>query len=129
MNPVCRNCGRMPPCIVTKLRAGRPGFDSRQGQGISLFATTSILALRPTQPPIQWVTGAISPWVKRPGREADHSSPSTVEIKMSGAILSVPHMSSPRGASLITGTASPPPCYGTRRSTTVITKYHQRALC
>jgi len=25
------------------------------------------------QPPIQWVPGAPSPGVKRPGREADHS--------------------------------------------------------
>jgi hypothetical protein len=32
-------------------------------------------ALGPTQPPIQWVPGALSLGVKRPGREADHSPP------------------------------------------------------
>jgi hypothetical protein len=28
--------------------------------------------MEPTQPPIQWVPEALSPEVKRPGREADH---------------------------------------------------------
>jgi len=40
-------------------------------------------ALVTTQPPIQWVHGAISPRVKPPGREADQSPPSTVEVKES----------------------------------------------
>jgi hypothetical protein len=35
----------------------------------------------PTQPPIQWVPGALSLGVKRPGREADHSPPSSAEVK------------------------------------------------
>jgi hypothetical protein len=30
-------------------------------------------ALRPTQPPIQWVPGVLSLGVKRSGREADHA--------------------------------------------------------
>jgi hypothetical protein len=34
-----------------------------------------------TQPPIQWVPGALSLGVKRPGREADHSPPSSAEVK------------------------------------------------
>jgi hypothetical protein len=34
-----------------------------------------------TQPPIQWVPGALSLGVKRPGREADHSPPSCAEVK------------------------------------------------
>jgi hypothetical protein len=38
-------------------------------------------ALGPTQPPIQWVAGALSLGVKRPGREADHSHPSSAEVK------------------------------------------------
>jgi len=43
--------------------------------------TASTTALGPTQPPIQWVPGAISLQVERPGREADHSPPSSAEIK------------------------------------------------
>jgi hypothetical protein len=46
---------------VTRLRAGRPEFDSRQGQGFPLFATVSIPALGPTQTPIQWVPGSLFP--------------------------------------------------------------------
>jgi hypothetical protein len=38
-------------------------------------------ALGPTQPPIQWVSGVLSPGVKaRPGRDADHSPPSSAEV-------------------------------------------------
>jgi hypothetical protein len=35
----------------------------------------------PTQPPVQWVPGAISLGLKRLGREADHSPPSSAEVK------------------------------------------------
>jgi hypothetical protein len=37
--------------------------------------------LGPTQPLVQWVQGALSLGVKRSGREADHSPPSSVEVK------------------------------------------------
>jgi hypothetical protein len=47
------------------LRAGRSGFDSRQGQRIFLLASASRPALGPTQPPIQWVPGVLSPGIKR----------------------------------------------------------------
>jgi hypothetical protein len=47
-------------------------------------------ALRHTQPPIQWVPGALSLGVKRPGREADHSSPSSAEIKNAWSYISTP---------------------------------------
>jgi hypothetical protein len=57
------------------------GFDSRRGLGIFLFATASRTSVGPTQPPIQWVLGALSLVVKRPGREADHSPPSSAEVK------------------------------------------------
>jgi hypothetical protein len=49
--------------------------------GIFLFTTVSKPALEATQPPMQWVPGALSLRVKRPGREADHSPPSSVEVK------------------------------------------------
>jgi hypothetical protein len=57
------------------------GFDSLQELGIFLFTTASRTALGPTQPPIQWVPGALSLGVKRSGREADHSPPSSAEVK------------------------------------------------
>jgi hypothetical protein len=56
-------------------------FDSRRGLGIFLFTTAFRPALGPTQPPIQWVPGALSLGVKRPGRQADHSPPSIAEVK------------------------------------------------
>jgi hypothetical protein len=57
------------------------GFDFRQGLGIFLFTTASRPALGPTQPPIQWVPGAVSLGIKRPGCEADHTPPSSAEVK------------------------------------------------
>jgi hypothetical protein len=57
------------------------GFNSWQGLGIFLFTTACRVALGPTQPPIQWVPGALSLGVKWLGREADHSTPSSAEIK------------------------------------------------
>jgi hypothetical protein len=54
---------------------------AQQGLGIFLFITASRPALGPTQPPIQWIPGAPSLGVKRPGREADHSHPSSAEVK------------------------------------------------
>jgi hypothetical protein len=46
-----------------------------------LFTTASRTALEPTQFPIQWVPEALSLGVKRPGREADHSPPSSAEVE------------------------------------------------
>jgi hypothetical protein len=51
------------------------------GTGNFSFHTAFRPALGPTQPPIQWVPGAVSLGVKRPGREADHSPPSSAEVK------------------------------------------------
>jgi hypothetical protein len=64
------------------------GLDDRGGRSSSpgrvknfLFSTSSRPALGSTQPPIQWVPGALSPKVKRPGREANHSPPLNAEVK------------------------------------------------
>jgi hypothetical protein len=57
------------------------GFESRQELGILLFTSAFGLALGPIQSPIQWVPGTSSLWVKRPGREADHSHPCSAEVK------------------------------------------------
>jgi hypothetical protein len=59
------------------------------------------MALGPTQPPIQWVPGALSLGVKRPGREADHSPPSSAEVKEWVELyLHFPNMPSWHGAQL-----------------------------
>jgi hypothetical protein len=55
-----------------------------------IFTTVSRTALGPTQPHIQWVIGALSLGVKRPGREADHSPPSTAEVKNAWSYTSAP---------------------------------------
>jgi hypothetical protein len=34
----------------------------------------------PTQPPIQWALGSLTPGVKRPARQADHLPPSSSEV-------------------------------------------------
>jgi hypothetical protein len=41
----------------------------------------SKLALLLTEPPMQWVPGALSLGVKWPGREANHSPPSSADFK------------------------------------------------
>jgi hypothetical protein len=65
------------------LRAGRPrGRSSCPGRcKIFLLSTLSRSILWPTQPPIQCVPEALSPGVKQPRREADHSPSSSAEVK------------------------------------------------
>jgi len=51
------NCSQIDLYLVLGYRLDDLGFESLQGLGIFLFTTMSILALGPTQPPIQWVPG------------------------------------------------------------------------
>jgi hypothetical protein len=77
------------------------GFESRQGLGIFLFTTASRPALGPTQTPIQWAPGALSLGIKQLGPEADHSPPSSVEVKEYVELyIHSPNMPSWRGAQL-----------------------------
>jgi hypothetical protein len=62
----------------------------RDNYGTFLNATASRPAPGPTQPPIQWVQGALTPEVKRLGRDADHSPPSTAEVKNMWSYTSTP---------------------------------------
>jgi hypothetical protein len=53
------------PGSLVSIRTGRPGFDPRHRQRIFPLTSAYRPALRPTQPPVQWVPGALSPEVKR----------------------------------------------------------------
>jgi hypothetical protein len=66
--------------------------------GNFLFDTVSRPALGSTQPPIKWVPGTLSLEVKRPGREADHSPPSSAEVKNAWSYASTSHASPWLGA-------------------------------
>jgi hypothetical protein len=63
--------------IVTRLVKKFPAF-----YGTWRFATASTkVRYWPTQPLIQWVPGALFLGVERPGLKADHSLPSTAEVR------------------------------------------------
>jgi len=53
-----------------------------------LTTASSRPALEPTQPPMQWVQGTLSPGVKRSGRNADHSPPSSAVVKNAWSFIS-----------------------------------------
>jgi hypothetical protein len=74
------------------LWAGRPrGRSSSPVRGKNFhFSMSSRQAMGPNQPPIQWVLGALSPEVKRPGREADHSPPTSAVVKKRWVYTSTP---------------------------------------
>jgi hypothetical protein len=64
--------------LVTGWTTERSEFESRQDQDFN-FSISSKPVLGSTQS-IQWVTGAFSSGLKRPGREV-HSSPTSGEVK------------------------------------------------
>jgi hypothetical protein len=80
-------------CISSE-RTSRPMLNKLDGAGSCLEAdsqsarqesphltTASRTAVGPTQSPSQWVPGALSLGVKRLGREADNSPPSSTDVK------------------------------------------------
>jgi hypothetical protein len=63
--------------------------------GSRIFTSVSARqALGPTQLSIQWVSGARSPRLMRPGLEADHSFPTSAEVKKTWIYTPIPHTSS-----------------------------------
>jgi hypothetical protein len=84
--------------MVTRLQVGHLGLNSGRGRYVFLFTPTFRPALGPTLPPIQWVPGTLSLGVKWLGHEADHSPPSSAEVKNAGSYMSTPHTSSWHGA-------------------------------
>ena len=64
---------------TTRFITEKSWFHSRKRQEMCLFSKTS--RLRPSQSPIQWVPEDIFRGVKLPKREANLSTPSSVEVK------------------------------------------------
>jgi hypothetical protein len=62
--------------IATDYGLDGPGIESRWGE---TFQHLSRPALGPTHPPVQWVPG-LSLGKERPGRDADHSPPSSAMV-------------------------------------------------
>jgi hypothetical protein len=59
--------------IVSRLRAGRQGFNSGQGKWWDFSLPQRVKTVSgSTHPPIQWVPGSLTPGVKRPGHESNH---------------------------------------------------------
>jgi hypothetical protein len=78
--------------ILTELRARWPGFDCQQGMNFSLRHSVQTGSwAHPASYPMG--TGGSTPeGVKRQGREADHSPPSSSKVKMHGAIPTRLHL-------------------------------------
>jgi hypothetical protein len=74
------------------LPAGRPRSRSSSSGRVKnfLFSKSSRPALGSTHPHIQWLPGVLSVEVKWPGREADHSSPASAEVKKIWIYTSTP---------------------------------------
>jgi hypothetical protein len=66
--------------IVDRLRNRWSGFESRQEQELYVFYKPSTQALGP-KPLIRWVPGIFPRAQNLQGREADHSLPSSDEVK------------------------------------------------
>jgi hypothetical protein len=57
---------------------------------IFLYATASVLALGTAHPPIERVPGILTPGLRWPERIADHSRPSSAEVKNAWSYISNP---------------------------------------
>jgi hypothetical protein len=82
--------------LLTGLPTGRSSSPGRVKN--FLFSTSSRTALGPAEPPIQRVPETLSPGVKWPGREADHSPPTSAEVKKMWVYTSTPPTPSWRSA-------------------------------
>ena len=76
--------------IVTNLRTGDTGIKFPALVGIHLLTRTSLTGSGFRQFPVQWVSKVLSSAVKRPGREVNHSPPSSAEVKSRWSCTSYP---------------------------------------
>jgi hypothetical protein len=67
--------------IATGYGLDDEGDEVRVPIGSKNVSKSSRPALGSTQPPTQWVPGALSPGVKRPEHEAEHSPPTSAKVK------------------------------------------------
>jgi hypothetical protein len=90
MNLLTNVCRGSSVSIVTRLQAGQPAFDSRQGLEYFSFrhCVQTGSGPHPASYPVE--TGVPSLGVKRPERGADNSHPCNAEVIMRGAIPPLP---------------------------------------
>jgi hypothetical protein len=75
-----------------RLQSGRPrGRSSSPGRVKNCHFSISSGS---TQPPVHWVPGDLSPGLKLPGRQADHSPPSISEVMKTWMYTSIKYMDS-----------------------------------
>jgi hypothetical protein len=91
-SPHLRGCsGKVIRYYSDCLESGQGGRNSSPCRVKNFhFSTSSSPALGYTQPPVQWVQGSFR-GVKRKGREADHSPPTTAEVKNAWIYTTTPH--------------------------------------
>jgi hypothetical protein len=77
-------------CLQLMARRPRVRISSPGRVKNFLFSTSSRQVLGSTQPPIKWVPGVLSPGVKRPGNEVDHSPAASADTKEMWIYTSIP---------------------------------------
>jgi hypothetical protein len=75
---------------VIRWETGDSWFDYWRYQATYLLLKAPRSSLGPTQPHIQWAPGTLFQGMKRTGREADHSSVSSFEVKNEWSYISTP---------------------------------------
>jgi len=67
-------------------------FELQKGQYIYPCSIALRLALRPTQPPVQWVSGVLCAGIKCLRHVSDGSPLTSAELKISGTVPLLPHI-------------------------------------
>jgi hypothetical protein len=76
--------------VVTGMQPGRPGFDFPTGAGIFSLQHRVQIGYGAHPASCRMGTGALSLWVQRPEREADHPPLSSAEVKDTWRYASTP---------------------------------------